>query len=107
MWSYMTDECGDAGYLSTTGGIIKSPSHPGNYPENADCYYTISQPTGTVILLNFLSMDIQDPVWYCEGCCDYLEIRDGPLPDSPLLDIVCGNDIPSSIHSSQKQMWMR
>ena len=59
MWSYMVDECGDGGYNSSYGGIITSPSYPGNYPNNADCIYTISQPTGTVILLNFLSMDIE------------------------------------------------
>ena len=55
---YRFDECG-GGYFSTTNGTIASPSYPENYPDNADCIYTIWQPTGTVIMLNFVSMDIE------------------------------------------------
>ena len=94
------DECGLGGYFSTTNGTITSPSYPDNYPGNADCIYTISQPTGTVILLNFLSMDIED-----DSTCrhDYLEIRDG----STVLDKLCGNEIPAPIQSSKNQLWMK
>ena len=100
----MFDECGDGGHFSTIGGSIKSPSYPGYYPNNKDCIYTISQPTGTVILLNFLSMDID----YDSSCdYDYIEIRDGPTAGSPLLDKLCGNEIPASIQSSQNQLWIR
>ena len=98
------DECGRGGYFSTTNGTISSPSYPDNYPDNADCYYKISQPTGTVILLNFLSMDIE----YDSTCAyDYLEIRDGPSGDSPLLGKLCGYEIPATIQSSQNQLWMK
>ena len=115
------DKCG--GYFSTRNGTITSPSYPGNYPSNADCIYTIAQPTGTVIMLNFLSMDIEshdcdyDYYDYCDPCSydyigtpsgDYLEIRDGPSSDSPLLgEKLCGNEIPSSIQSSQNKLWIR
>ena len=99
-WSYMVDECGGGSYYSTTGGIIDSPSYPENYPDNADCIYTIYQPTGTVILLKFLSMDT-------EKCCDYLEIRDGPSEYSTVLGKLYGNKIPDPIQSSQKQLWMK
>ena len=106
-WSYMVDECRDDGYFSTTGGILASPSYPDYYPDNADCIYTISQPTGTVILLNFFSMDMEyDDIW-CGGCCDYLEIRDGPSDDSPLLGKLCGSDIPAPIQSTQNQLRMK
>ena len=94
--------CG--GHLTAPNGLIYSPSYPENYPINADCIYTISQPAGTVILLKFLSMDIED-VSTCDW--DYLEIRDGPLVDSPLLDKLCGNEIPAPIQSSQNQLWMK
>ena len=105
----MVDECGDGGHFSTNGGIIKSQSYPGNYPDNADCIYTISQPTGTVILLNFLSMDIEKYNWDDIQDCsmDYLEIRDGPSTYSPLLSKLCGREIPASIQSSKNQLWMR
>ena len=101
-WSYNSGECG--GNLSTPYGTLTSPSYPGNYSNDADCTYTISQPTGTVILLNFISMDIEHHV-ACDY--DYLEIRDGPSADSPLLDKLCGVQIPAPIKSSQNQLWMK
>ena len=96
------DECG--GYFSTANGTVTSPSYPDNYPGNADCTYTISQPNGNVILLNFLSMDIEDDT----SCSyDYLEIRDGLSDTSTLLDKLCGSEIPAPIQSSQNQLWMK
>ena len=109
------DECG-GGYLSTPNGTITSPSYPSNYPNNAECIYIVSQPTGTVILLTFLSMDIKcDCEWVnawplSYTICDYddnLEIRDGPSDDSPFLRRYCGSAIPASVQSSQNQLWMR
>ena len=97
--------CG--GSFTTQSGSFTSPSYPGNYPDNTDCIYTISQPNGTVILLNFVSMDIKYDEDKCDGCCDYLEIRDGPSATSPLLDILCGIDIPAPIQSSQSQTWLK
>ena len=90
--------CG--GSFTSPNGLIYSPSYPENYQNNADCIYTIYLPTGTIILLNFLSMDT-------ERCSDYLEIRDGPSDGSPLLVELCGNEIPDAILSSQNQLWMK
>ena len=98
--------CG--GNFTDANGHFSSPSYPNYYPANTDCTYTISQPTGTVILLNFLSMDIQK-YWYTDYYCyDYLEIRDGPSDDSPILGNLCGSEIPDPpIQSSQNQLWMK
>ena len=101
-WSYNFGACG--GSFTTKQGIFTSPSYPDNYPYNADCTYNISQPNGTVILLNFLSMDMEYDDYWCGGCCDYLEIRDGPSADSPLLDKLCVSDIPAPVQSSQNQL---
>ena len=95
--------CG--GSFRTPNGIFTSPSYPDNYPNRADCVYTISQPKGTVILLNFLSMEIQ--ISSNGNCYDYLEIRDGPSKSSPLLVKLCGNEIPDPIQSSQNLLWMK
>ena len=92
--------------FTAPNGILTSPSYPSNYPDNTDCIYTISQPSGTVILLNFVSMDIEYDE-DCDGCCDYLEIRDGSSQTSPLLDILCDSDAPAPIQSSQRHMWMK
>ena len=119
-WSYVCDndpDCNDGsdefhdlcefsgkcgGTFTNPKGLLTSPSYPDNYPKNADCVYTISQPAGTAILLTFHSMDI-----FFFKCYDYLEIRDGSSATSPLLNKICGNTIPAPIQSSQNQVWMR
>ena len=105
-WSYNGGACG--GSFTTPNGILTSPSYPDNYPNKANCNYTISQPNGTAILLNFMSMDIQrheeDKNCFIK---DYLEIRDGPTKASSLWkDKLCGSDIPAPIQFSQNQLWM-
>ena len=116
--------------MTTPNGILTSPSFPSNYPNEADCIYTISQPTGTIIMLNILSMDIEyaDPEHYDYDyyydnypydyqfygglvCEDYLEIRDGSSEQSPLIDGYCGNGrtltLPIQIQTTQGNAWMR
>ena len=119
-------ECG-GGYFSTTNGTITSPDYPENYPGNADCIYTIHQPTGTVIMLNILSMDIEyyseDYDYYYDNddydyhqyggvtCWDYLEIREGALEHSTHIDGYCGDEtvlsLPIVIQTTQNNVWMR
>ena len=87
------------GTFKIQNGILTSPSYPDNYPNNADWVYTISQPTGNIIMLTFHSMDIHSS--------DYLEIRDGSSAASPLLGKIYGNEIPAPIQSSQNQVWIK
>ena len=111
-WVFRIGECG--GSFTTPNGVLTSPSFPYNYPDNTDCIYTISQPTGTGILLNFLSMDLEvgcycdfllyGELWYGG---DFLEIRDGPSEASPLLDILCCREIPAPIEYRRNQIWMK
>ena len=98
----LSGSCG--GEFNNVIGHMSSPSYPGNYQANEDCIYTITQPPGTVILLTFLKMDI---VIHSSCSYDYLEIRDGPLPHSPLMKKLCGVEIPAPIQSSQNQIWMK
>ena len=61
------NQCG--GVFTESSGIIKSPSYPKNYPDNADCHYTISIPPGGKVQLNITSMDIEfskDDTKYCD-----------------------------------------
>ena len=110
-WTYNSGACG--GNFTTANGALTSPSYPSNYPDFADCIYTISQPTGTVIVLKFLSIDIGEyPRWCLYGrgnipVGDYLEVKDGPSAGSPLLDYFCGKEIPAPIQSSQSNLWMK
>ena len=98
--NYRFGECD--GYFATPNGFLTSPSYPDNYPDNSDCVYAISQPTGNIIVLTFHSMHIHD----CANC-DYLEIRDGSSAASPLLGKISGNEIPAPFQSSQNQVWMK
>ena len=102
---YRMGELGECGGTYTFPyGLITSPSYPRKYPINADCVYNISQPNGTVILLNFLTMDIESG----SSCnYDYLLIKDGPSEDSPLLDRLCDKKIPDPIQSTNNTIWMK
>ena len=41
-------------------GNLTSPNYPGNYPNHADCEWTISIPAGQRIGLNFREFHVED-----------------------------------------------
>ena len=102
------EECG-GGYYSGNR-TITSPNYPGNYPTGTECIYSIYQPVGNVIMLNFLDIEIEshstNPNCHAEFAIrlDNLEIRDGLTLTSPLLRFVCGTEIPAPIQSSQNRL---
>uniref|UniRef100_W5MX16 Cubilin n=1 Tax=Lepisosteus oculatus TaxID=7918 RepID=W5MX16_LEPOC len=84
-------------------GLIRSPYHPNPYPHDKRCEWVITQPTGYVVTLNFLSFDIESGT----SCgFDYVEVRDGATGSSPLLGRYCGLQIPSLIQSTQRSMFI-
>ena len=62
--------CGGA--IHAQSGVVKSPDHPGLYPYNTECTWTINVLQGYHILLTFLppfDLEISD------GCThDYLQV---------------------------------
>ena len=100
--TYRIGECG--GNFTTKSGLFTSPSFPEKYPINVDCVWTISRPNGSLIRIEFMSMDME-MVW--SQCYDYVEIRDGASESSPLLGKVCGDDIPTPQLSTQNNLWIR
>ncbi|XP_041824165.1 cubilin [Melanotaenia boesemani] len=95
-----TVACG--GTLSGTG-TIQSPYHPNPYPHDKVCEWVINQQPGYVVTLNFLSFDIEG------GSCsfDFVEVRDGSTSSSPLLGKFCGSEIPATLQSTQRSMYIR
>ena len=102
LWTYRMGECGDN--FTTVNGLFTSPSYPEEYPINTDCTYIISQPNDIYVNISVLEIDIEHST-YCNW--DYLEIRNGISEESPLLVKLCGKNIPASIQSTQKHVWMR
>ncbi|XP_070842448.1 cubilin [Chaetodon trifascialis] len=94
-----TVACG--GTLSGTGQL-RSPYHPNAYPHNKDCEWVINQPEGYVVILNFLSFNVEG------GSChfDFVEVRDGSTSSSPLLGIFCGVAIPPRLQSTEGSMYI-
>ncbi|KAJ8936435.1 hypothetical protein NQ318_015581, partial [Aromia moschata] len=95
---------GCGGTYTTQSGTIAS-AHP---PEDvfADdvkhiCDYKIQQPIGTKLKITITAIDlVQTP-----GCkIDYLEIREGPNTDSPLINRFCGNVVPPPYMSYSNQL---
>ena len=97
-----TCACGES--YNSTSGVITSPSYPNDYPNNADCIYTISLPSGTVISLTTEMFDIEDD---SECGYDSLEIRDGSSEDSQSIGKFCGTNMPTSLQSTQSNLWIR
>ena len=87
-------------------GVIKSPSYPNYYPNDANCTHIISLANGKIIILTFEVFDIEEGD--SDGCSyDSLEIRDGSSVDSPNIGKFCGTNIPTIIQSTNNTMWMR
>ncbi len=58
--------CG--GYYASLTGSIASPNYPGDYPNNADCRYTIIVPVDHYITLSFQTFNT-------ESGYDYVKVR--------------------------------
>ncbi|XP_015441120.1 cubilin isoform X1 [Pteropus alecto] len=83
-WETQQPECG--GVLTGTYGSIKSPGYPGNYPPGRDCVWKVITSPGLLITFAFGTLSLE----YHDDCSeDYLEIRDGPLHQDPVLGEFC------------------
>ncbi|BHF76108.1 Bone morphoproteintic protein 1 [Sparganum proliferum] len=94
--------CG--GKLNESDGYIYSPGYPADYLPNKACVWKIKAPDGFFVNLIFLSFNVVEG----ENCqYDYLEIYDGPSPNSALLHRLCGSNVPLSIRSRRNTMTLR
>nr|CAH7744345.1 unnamed protein product [Callosobruchus chinensis] len=85
-------------------GHLESPNYPEEYQPNKECIWKITVPENHQVALKFQSFDIENH----DSCVyDYLEIRDGLTPDSPILKVFCGHKIPPDVISSANQMLVK
>eukprot|EP00094_Tigriopus_californicus_P007479 TCALIF_07201-PA protein Name:"Similar to CUBN Cubilin (Canis familiaris)" AED:0.40 eAED:0.40 QI:0/0.87/0.82/1/1/0.88/17/121/1211 len=81
----------------------------GSYEMDLDCDWAFQGPSGKVLRMTFQQFDIEQEVNGTESTCwDYLEVRDGISPLSPLVGAYCGSSpVPSPITSSTNQLWVK
>lgn len=85
-----------------------SPMYPRAYPEDINCFKTITAEFGSFVRIDFRDMFRIEPA-NNEGSCeyDYLEIRDGDQGYAPLIGKYCGDKFPPIITSSGRSLWLR
>uniref|UniRef100_A0A8C1V1L3 CUB and zona pellucida-like domain-containing protein 1 n=1 Tax=Cyprinus carpio TaxID=7962 RepID=A0A8C1V1L3_CYPCA len=71
-----SEPCG--GNMTDWRGVLLSPRYPNNYPNNAQCTWTIHSTGNTTVSLIFTDVDL-------ETCCDYIKVYDGPSSHHTLL----------------------
>ena len=95
--------CSSTRLLTGLTGVISSPNYPQNYGNNADCSWKITAPSGyEFVVLRFDS-------YKTESCSfDYVEVRNGDSPTSPLVKKVCGTrNSPLRVISNGPSMFVR
>ncbi|XP_077300380.1 cubilin homolog [Arctopsyche grandis] len=84
------------------------------YQPNTDCHWLINGPPSEILHVTFNSFHVAP----CENVnqtslrrnnctCDFMEIRDGNGPTSPLIGRYCGHTLPNNITSSWNTLWIR
>nr|XP_044991063.1 cubilin [Jaculus jaculus] len=87
----------------TGEGVIRSPFYPNAYPGERICRWTISQPQGQLVNLNFTDFQIRS-----SGPCttDYIEIGSSSILGSAENEKYCGTNIPSFITSLYNTLYV-
>ncbi|KAK7881367.1 hypothetical protein WMY93_029776 [Mugilogobius chulae] len=101
VWQSQDPVCGDT--LTDPYGSINSPGYPGNYPPSRDCYWSVTVDPGLLITFAFgvLSLEHHPDCNY-----DYLEVRDGLLPEDPVLGRYCSTTSPAPVVTTGPNAWI-
>lgn len=102
----ITNSRGCGGKLLQDSGFIRSPRYPYNYPGLSDCTWIIEVNPRQQIRLNVTKFELEGGTNNCPF--DYLEIRNGPVADSPLVGKFCNKDLQGMILISHSNyLWLR
>uniref|UniRef100_A0A2H8TEF1 Cubilin n=1 Tax=Melanaphis sacchari TaxID=742174 RepID=A0A2H8TEF1_9HEMI len=94
--------CG--GNFFTREGFIKSPNFPNEYPKLKDCTWIINVPVTNQIELNITHFLLEESL---DCRFDFVEIRNGGYPTSPLIGKYCGSKILPVISSIGNSLFIR
>eukprot|EP00794_Sanderia_malayensis_P003246 gene3246-3727_t len=89
----------------SAAGTIRMPKTSGNYSHNEACGWAIRAPAGQKIRITFTSFNLEKPMR--NRCYDFVEIREGPYPTSPLYGRYCGTKGPGSLTSTGQSLFIR
>ena len=80
-------------FILKATGVVTSPNHPANYPDNLNKTQTIEVESGKILRLEFTHFAVHtcDDVTTCS--CDFVKITDGD--GTTLMDNSCGYSDPS------------
>ncbi|CAG5115141.1 unnamed protein product, partial [Candidula unifasciata] len=95
---YRCPKCGRT--LQKSADTFYHRSNPG---EPDSCVWRLSANQGETIALSITRLNIAVSA-NCAG--DYLEVRDGHYFKSPLLGRFCGHQIPATLKSTGRRMWV-
>merc|ERR1719219_2529339 len=96
------EECG--GRLWERSGTIQSPGFPNNSPKNKECTWVIYATNSQPISLQFSQFNIESN----DRCdYDYLEVRNGGSPISPLIGKFCDHNKAYNLSSSNDALFLR
>ncbi|KAG7219563.1 hypothetical protein INR49_018990 [Caranx melampygus] len=100
-WQSQDPVCGDQ--LTAPYGNINSPGYPGNYPPGRDCYWTVTVEPGLLITFAFGTLSLEH---HPDCNFDFLEIRDGLLPEDPVLGKYCSTAAPPPLRTTGPAAWI-
>ncbi|TKS88121.1 Cubilin Intrinsic factor-cobalamin receptor [Collichthys lucidus] len=100
-WQSHDPVCGDE--LTAPYGNIKSPGYPGNYPPSRECYWTVTVDSGLLITFAFGTLHLEH---HPDCNYDFLEIRDGLLPEDPVLGKYCSTATPAPLQTTGPNAWI-
>ncbi|EEB19379.1 conserved hypothetical protein [Pediculus humanus corporis] len=96
--------CGGEIYLEDDVGHLESPNFPEDYQPSKECIWKLTVPERYQVALKFQSFEVENH----DNCVyDYVEVRDGHLPDSPLLGTYCGYKLPPDVRSSSNKLQIK
>lgn len=100
-WQSQDPVCG--GELTDNYGSINSPGYPGNYPTSRDCYWTVTVEPGLLITFAFGTLSLEH---HPDCNYDFLEIRDGLLPEDTVLKKYCTTASPPPLRTTGPAAWV-
>jgi len=97
-WTSTDPVCGET-ISDRTHGSVASPGHPGNYPHNRDCTWTIMAERGKRIQFHFATLRIEN---HPNCSYDFVEVWDGTYsePTKHQLGRFCNTTAPPPVTSS-------